>query len=75
MKLGTPKEKSRGRVGRVVQLLTTLSKTGTSPGKGHTADELAKLFGVSRRTLFRDLKEIQELVFNQPFRVRIAAMR
>jgi proteasome accessory factor B len=30
-----------------------------SPGKGYTADELAKLFGVSRRTLFRDLKEIQ----------------
>ncbi|MGB7581666.1 MAG: transcriptional regulator [Sedimentisphaerales bacterium] len=59
MKSGTPKEKSRGRVGRVVQLLTTLSKTGTSPGKGYTADELAKLFGVSRRTLFRDLKEIQ----------------
>ena len=59
MKPGTPKEKSRGRVGRIVQLLTTLSKTGMSPGKGYTADELAKLFGVSRRTLFRDLKEIQ----------------
>jgi proteasome accessory factor B len=59
MNPGTPKEKSRGRVGRVVQLLTTLSKTGASPSKGYTADELAKLFGVSRRTLFRDLKEIQ----------------
>ncbi|MGD0571475.1 MAG: transcriptional regulator [Sedimentisphaerales bacterium] len=59
MKPGTPKEKSRGRVGRVVQLLMTLSKTGTSPGRGYTADELAKLFGISRRTLFRDLKEIQ----------------
>ena len=61
MKPGTPKEKSQGRVGRVVRLLTTLSKTGASPGKSCTADELAKLFGVSRRTLFRDLKEIQEI--------------
>ena len=43
METGTPKEKSRGRIGRVVQLLTTLSKTGTSPGKGYTAEELAKL--------------------------------
>jgi proteasome accessory factor B len=59
MKPDTPKEKSRGRVGRIVQLLTTLSKTGMSPGKGYAADELANLFGVSRRTLFRDLKEIQ----------------
>lgn len=59
MKPGAHKEKSHGRVGRVVQLLTTLSKIGTSLGKGYTADELAKLFGVSRRTLFRDLKEIQ----------------
>ena len=61
MKPGTPKEKSRGRIGRVVQLLTTLSKTGAAPGRGYTADELAKLFGVSRRTLFRDLREIQEI--------------
>ena len=59
MKPDTPKEKSQGRVGRVVRLLTTLSKTGASPDKGYTADELAKLFGISRRTLFRDLKEIQ----------------
>lgn len=59
MKLGTPKEKSWGRVGRIVQLLTMLSKTGVSPTKGYTASELAKLFGISRRTLFRDLKEIQ----------------
>jgi predicted DNA-binding transcriptional regulator YafY len=59
MKSDTPEEKSRGRVGRVVQLLAALSKTGKTPGRGYTAAELAELFGVSRRTLFRDLKEIQ----------------
>ncbi len=59
MKPDAPKEKSYSRVGRVVQLLTTLSKAGVTPGKRYTSAELAKLFGVSRRTLFRDLKEIQ----------------
>ena len=67
MKLDTPKEKSRGRVGRIVQLLTTLSKVGTAPGKGYTAADLAKLFGVSRRTLFRDLKEIQDIGIQPKF--------
>jgi predicted DNA-binding transcriptional regulator YafY len=67
MKSDTPKEKSRGRVGRVVQLLTTLSKTGMAPGKGYTTADLAKLFGVSRRTLFRDLKEIQVLGIQPKF--------
>ena len=47
------------RVSRVVQLLTTLSKAGGA--KGYTAGELSRMFGVSRRTLFRDLKEIQEI--------------
>ena len=47
------------RVSRVVQLLTTLSKA--SSAKGHTAGELSRMFGISRRTLFRDLKEIQEI--------------
>jgi len=47
------------RVSRVVQLLTTLSKA--SGAKGYTASELSRMFGVSRRTLFRDLKEIQEI--------------
>ena len=47
------------RVGRVVQLLTTLSKAGGA--KGYTTGELSRMFGVSRRTLVRDLKEIQEI--------------
>jgi predicted DNA-binding transcriptional regulator YafY len=57
MNSGTPKEKARGRVSRIVRLLTALSKAD----KGHTAADLAKLFGVSRRTLFRDLREIREI--------------
>ncbi len=44
------------RVSRVVQLLTTLQS-----GKGRTAGELARMFGISRRTLFRDLKELQKI--------------
>lgn len=44
------------RVSRVVQLLTTLSTAGE---KGYTTGELSRMFGISRRTLFRDLKEIQ----------------
>ena len=47
------------RVGRVVQLLTTLSKA--SGAKGYTTGELSRMFGVSRRTLVRDLKEIQDI--------------
>ena len=47
------------RVSRVVQLLTILSKAGGV--KGYTSSELSRMFGVSRRTLFRDLKEIQEI--------------
>ena len=47
------------RVSRVVQLLTTLSKAGGA--KGYTTGELSRMFGVSRRTLFRDLKEIHDI--------------
>jgi proteasome accessory factor B len=39
----------------------------TAPGKGYTAEKLAKLFGVSRRTLFRDLKELQVLGIQPEF--------
>jgi proteasome accessory factor B len=44
------------RVSRVVQILTTLQT-----GRGYTAAELSQMFGVSRRTLFRDLKELQNI--------------
>lgn len=45
-----------GRVSRVVQILTALQT-----GRGYSAAELSRMFGVSRRTLFRDLKELQNI--------------
>lgn len=45
-----------GRVSRIVQILTTLQA-----GKNCTVDDLAKTFGTSRRTIFRDLKELQHI--------------
>ena len=42
------------RIGRIVQILTTLQA-----GKKCSAQELAQIFGTSRRTIFRDLKELQ----------------
>ena len=45
-----------GKVTRVVQILTTLQS-----GKGHSVNDLANLFGTSRRTIFRDLKELRAL--------------
>ncbi len=44
------------RIGRVVQILTALQA-----GSGYTANKLAKMFGTSRRTIFRDLKELQTI--------------
>ena len=43
-----------GRIGRVVKILTTLQA-----GKSYAVSDLSKLFGKSRRTIFRDLKELQ----------------
>lgn len=42
------------RISRIVRVLTTLQS-----GHCYTADELAELVGVSRRTIFRDLNELQ----------------
>lgn len=42
------------RIGRLVRILTSLQA-----GKSHTADDLAKMFGRSKRTIFRDLKQLQ----------------
>jgi proteasome accessory factor B len=39
-----------------VQILTTLQT-----GRSYTAADLSRMFGVSRRTLFRDLKELQNI--------------
>ena len=44
------------RVSRVVQILTTLQA-----GRSYTAGDLSKIFGTSRRTIFRDLKELQAI--------------
>jgi predicted DNA-binding transcriptional regulator YafY len=41
------------RVGRVVQLLTSLQS-----GRDYTTDDLSRMFQTSRRTIFRDLKEL-----------------
>jgi len=45
-----------GRVSRVVQILTALQS-----GKKYGADDLARLFGTSRRTVFRDLQELRSI--------------
>ncbi|MDD5326637.1 MAG: WYL domain-containing protein [Phycisphaerae bacterium] len=42
------------RISRVVRLLTTLQS-----GEDYAVSDLAKMFGTSRRTVFRDLKELQ----------------
>jgi predicted DNA-binding transcriptional regulator YafY len=44
------------RVSRVVQMLTTLQS-----GPPRSTAQLSRIFGVSRRTLFRDLKELQNI--------------
>lgn len=44
------------RISRVVRLLTALQA-----GKNYTANDLAKILKTSRRTIFRDLKELQTI--------------
>jgi len=44
------------RVSRVVQILTTLQA-----GKSYAVSDLSKIFGTSRRTVFRDLKELRAI--------------
>jgi predicted DNA-binding transcriptional regulator YafY len=46
----------RSRINRVIQILTTLQA-----GESYTANELSDIFGTSRRTIFRDLKELQAM--------------
>jgi len=46
----------RSRISRVMQILTTLQV-----GKSYTVSDLSKMFGTSRRTIFRDLKELQAI--------------
>jgi predicted DNA-binding transcriptional regulator YafY len=44
----------RSRISRIMQILTALQT-----GKNNTVSDLSKMFGISRRTIFRDLKELQ----------------
>ncbi len=44
------------RISRIIRLLTTLQA-----GKNYNASQLAALAGVSKRTVFRDLKELQAI--------------
>ncbi len=44
------------RVSRVVEILATLQS-----GRNYTAPQLAKIFGTSRRTIYRDLKELEAI--------------
>lgn len=44
------------RISRIVQILTTLQA-----GKNYAVSDLSKIFRTSRRTVFRDLKELQAI--------------
>jgi proteasome accessory factor B len=46
----------RSRISRAMQILTTLQA-----GKSYTVSDLLKMFGTSRRTICRDLKELQAI--------------
>ena len=46
----------RSRINRVMQILMTLQA-----GQSCTVRDLSKMFGTSRRTIFRDLKELQAM--------------
>ena len=44
------------RISRIVQILTALQA-----GRSYAVNDLSKIFGTSRRTIFRDLKELQSI--------------
>jgi predicted DNA-binding transcriptional regulator YafY len=46
----------RSRINRVIEILTTLQA-----GRSYTVSDLSEMFGTSRRTIFRDLKELQAI--------------
>ena len=46
----------RSRINRVIEILTTLQA-----GESYTVGDLSKIFGTSRRTIFRDIKELQAI--------------
>ena len=46
----------RSRINRITEILTTLQA-----GESYTVSDLSEMFGTSRRTIFRDLKELQAI--------------
>ncbi len=46
----------RSRINRVIEILTTLQA-----GESYTVGDLSRIFGTSRRTIFRDMKELQAI--------------
>jgi len=46
----------RSKISRVIEILTTLQAGGS-----YTVGDLSKMFGTSRRTIFRDMKELQDI--------------
>ncbi len=60
----------RSRIGRVMQILTTLQA-----GKSYAVSDLSKMFGTSRRTIFRDLKELQAIGVPYRYDVRTGGYR
>jgi predicted DNA-binding transcriptional regulator YafY len=54
----------QSRISRVIQILTTLQA-----GKSYAVSDLSKMFGTSRRTIFRDLKELQTI--GVPYRYEV----
>ncbi|MFH1614449.1 MAG: WYL domain-containing transcriptional regulator [Planctomycetota bacterium] len=54
-----------GRIGRVVKLLTALQS-----GRSYSVEDLTKVLGSSRRTVFRDLKELDAI--GVPYRYNVA---
>jgi len=46
----------RSRVGRMLQILTALQS-----GRNNRVDDLAEMYTLSKRTIFRDLKELKEI--------------
>src|SRR4030043_118445 len=44
------------RISRITHILTTMQA-----GKSYAVSDLSKMFGTSRRTIFRDLKELQTI--------------
>jgi predicted DNA-binding transcriptional regulator YafY len=46
----------RGKINRLMQIITSLQA-----GKSYSVTELSKIFGTSRRTIFRDMKELRAI--------------